>query len=78
MEEQKEENLILWYQIVLHKSEMIEPSTDIKSYYAIRPWCFSIWEQLQSIINNNLMKVFIYICNSIFNISWVYKRVISQ
>ena len=51
MEMSKEENLADWYSQVITKADMIE-YYDVSGCYVLRPWAFSIWEQIQKWFDN--------------------------
>ena len=51
MEMSKEDNLADWYSQVITKADMIE-YYDVSGCYVLRPWAFSIWEQIQKWFDN--------------------------
>jgi prolyl-tRNA synthetase len=46
----KADNFSDWYSSVITQSEMID-YYDISGCYILRPWAFSIWENIQVLIN---------------------------
>jgi len=56
MEADKERNFADWYTQVITKSEMIE-YYDVSGCYILRPWSFSIWEQVQHFFDTEIKKL---------------------
>lgn len=52
----KNANFSDWYSEVIIKSEMIE-YYDVSGCYILRPWSFSIWEQIQEFFNKEIKKL---------------------
>lgn len=61
MEARKEENLPDWYSQVIQKGEMIE-YYDVSGCYILRPWSYSIWEQLSSWFDSEIKKLGVENC----------------
>lgn len=49
----KNENFPEWYSQVITRSEMID-YYDISGCYILRPWAYSIWEEIQSWFDGNI------------------------
>jgi prolyl-tRNA synthetase len=56
MEAEKEKNFADWYTQVITKSEMIE-YYDVSGCYILRPWSFSIWEEIQHFFDSEIKKL---------------------
>lgn len=52
----KEEDFSEWYTNAITRSEMIE-YYDISGCYIMRPWAYSIWEQIQEFFNVEIKKL---------------------
>ncbi|EFA76021.1 prolyl-tRNA synthetase [Heterostelium album PN500] len=52
----KEEDFSEWYTNVITRSEMID-YYDISGCYILRPWSYSIWEQIQSFFDGEIKKL---------------------
>lgn len=52
----KDEHFAGWYQQVISRSEMIE-YYDISGCYILRPWSYSIWEEIQHFIDGYIKKL---------------------
>jgi len=52
----KDKDFPNWYKQVVTRSEMIE-YYDISGCYILRPWSFSIWEQIQSFLDGEIKKL---------------------
>ncbi|KAN0014837.1 hypothetical protein ACTFIU_001156 [Dictyostelium citrinum] len=52
----KEEDFSEWYQNVITRSEMID-YYDISGCYILRPWAYSIWEQIQAFFDAEIKKL---------------------
>merc|ERR1712151_150464 len=52
----KDEDFALWYSDTISKSEMIE-YYDISGCYILRPWSFSIWENIQKFLDAKIKSV---------------------
>lgn len=52
----KGENFPEWYSAVITQSEMID-YYDISGCYILRPWAYSIWEQIQNFFDGNIKKL---------------------
>ena len=51
----KSEDFGQWYSQLVVKSEMVE-YTDVSGCYILRPWSFSIWEEIQSFMDAEIKK----------------------
>jgi len=56
IEAKKAEDFPAWYSQVVVRSEMIE-YYDISGCYILRPWSYSIWEQIQSFFDAEIKKL---------------------
>jgi len=56
VETTREENFSEWYVQTITRSDMIE-YTDISGCYVLKPWSFSIWEQIQNFIDSEIKKL---------------------
>jgi len=56
MEADKDKNFPDWYTQVITKSEMIE-YYDVSGCYILRPWSFSIWEQIQHFFDTEIKQM---------------------
>jgi prolyl-tRNA synthetase len=56
VEAKKETQFADWFTQVVKRSEMIE-YYDISGCYILRPWSFSIWEQIQSFFDTEIKKL---------------------
>ncbi|XP_053164883.1 bifunctional glutamate/proline--tRNA ligase isoform X4 [Hemicordylus capensis] len=61
LEAKKEENLAEWYSQVITKSEMIE-YYDVSGCYILRPWAFSIWEDIKNFFDSEIKKLGVENC----------------
>ncbi|XP_066475005.1 bifunctional glutamate/proline--tRNA ligase isoform X2 [Tiliqua scincoides] len=61
LEAKKEENLADWYSQVITKSEMIE-YYDVSGCYILRPWAFSIWEDIKDFFDSEIKKLGVENC----------------
>ncbi|XP_055357767.1 bifunctional glutamate/proline--tRNA ligase-like [Paramacrobiotus metropolitanus] len=61
LEVKKEEDLGQWYSQVITKAEMIE-YYDISGCYILRPWSYSIWEQIQKWFDTEIKKLGVENC----------------
>jgi len=52
VEYKKNENLSMWYQQVLLRSEMLD-YYDVSGCYIIRPWAYKVWKEIQSAFTHN-------------------------
>ncbi len=52
IEYKKNENLSMWYQQVLLRSEMLD-YYDVSGCYIIRPWAYKVWKEIQSLYSNS-------------------------
>lgn len=52
----KAENFALWYSRIITRSELID-YYDISGCYILRPWSFSIWEQIQGFFDREIKKL---------------------
>jgi len=56
LEAKKETQFSEWYSQVITKAEMIE-YYDISGCYILRPWAYSIWEQIRDFFDSNIRKM---------------------
>ncbi|XP_060805347.1 bifunctional glutamate/proline--tRNA ligase [Amyelois transitella] len=56
LEASKDENLPEWYSQVITKSEMID-YYDISGCYILRPWSYSIWENIRAFLSKEFKKL---------------------
>ncbi|XP_014254259.1 bifunctional glutamate/proline--tRNA ligase [Cimex lectularius] len=61
LEAEKETNLPEWYSQVLVKGEMIE-YYDVSGCYILRPWSFSIWENIKNWLDVEIKKLGVKNC----------------
>lgn len=61
LEVKKEENLGEWYSQIITKAEMIE-YYDISGCYILRPWAYSIWEEIQKWFDGEIKKLGVQNC----------------
>eukprot|EP00960_Hanusia_phi_P021775 644814-Hanusia_phi.AAC.2 len=57
----KEEDFANWYSEVITRSDMID-YYDISGCYILKPWSFSIWEQIQSFLDGEIKKLGVQGC----------------
>jgi len=58
----KKEDFSKWYTEVITKSEMIEYYEDVSGCYILRPWSFSIWEQIQGWFDGKIKAIGVSPC----------------
>ena len=61
MEAKKEESLADWYSQVIVKAELLE-YYDVSGCYILRPWSYSIWEQIQGFFDTEIKKLGVQNC----------------
>ncbi|KAG0418197.1 hypothetical protein HPB47_005035 [Ixodes persulcatus] len=61
LEAKKEENLPEWYSQVITKAEMIE-YYDVSGCYILRPWAYSIWENIKEFLDTRIRKIGVQNC----------------
>lgn len=61
LEAKKEENLPDWYSQVITKAEMIE-YYDVSGCYILRPWAYSIWENIKEFLDIRIKKIGVQNC----------------
>ena len=61
MEAKKEESLADWYSQVIVKAELLE-YYDVSGCYILRPWSYSIWEQIQGFFDAEIKKLGVQNC----------------
>lgn len=61
LEAKKEENLPDWYSQVITKAEMIE-YYDVSGCYILRPWAYSIWENIKEFLDSRIKKIGVQNC----------------
>lgn len=61
LEAKKEENLPDWYSQVITKAEMIE-YYDVSGCYILRPWAYSIWENIKEFLDTRIKKIGVQNC----------------
>ncbi|XP_002434363.3 bifunctional glutamate/proline--tRNA ligase [Ixodes scapularis] len=61
LEAKKEENLPDWYSQVITKAEMIE-YYDVSGCYILRPWAYSIWENIKEFLDTRIRKIGVQNC----------------
>lgn len=56
IEAKKEDDFSAWYTQVLLRAEMMD-YYDVSGCYILRPWCFSIWKQIQSFLGQRFASI---------------------
>ncbi len=56
IEVKKEDDFSMWYQQVITKAEMVE-YYDISGCYILRPWSYSIWENIQRFFDDRIKTI---------------------
>lgn len=58
----KTEDFSQWYTEVITKSELIGYYEDVSGCYILRPWCFRIWEEIQSFFDGHIKELGVEPC----------------
>jgi len=61
MDRRKSEDVALWYEQVMEKSELIE-QYPVKGCFILRPWAYKLWEQIQGWFDSEIKKLDVENC----------------